>query len=137
MNYFALVFIGLLLTYGCLCDQTAKENLVNSQSKPNSTQFKLNQNVANIAHQLNSTEVHSIRFINQTNLDLKPVSLNNLLDRIYKNDDLTANSTQFREMNVIDSRKDMQTAAGHKHHKVVEHHHHHHHTKWSSNLSKP
>lgn len=120
MNYFALVFIGLLLTYGCLCDQTAKENLVNNIINKND-----NSTAVQNDHQTNTTTTSTKFIINtgrQSLLSNQTVSLNNLLDRIYQNTDLNANSTQFKEMNVIDSKSDMQTAAGHKH-KVVEHHH--------------
>lgn len=159
MNCLAsVIFIGSLLTYGCLCDQTiassTASSLGSSLSDPqlsvdrNSTvQFKQldpierigpgeaqliaadslagqpspNSTVTAAASSLKASELlppHS----NQTGADdLRPVSLNNLLDRIYRKNDLASNSTQFREFSVIDSAKDMQTAA-HKHHKVVEHH---------------
>ena len=168
MNYFTLAFLSLLFTYGCLCNQTAKENLIienlgidqedeNSMTTTttiieykqsldplNQTADQLNeidefkQDTNQIDQFLNSSNSLStssafnqnsvIPLFNNQSVDLKPVSLNNLLDRIYKKNEL--NNTQFREMNIIDKEKDMQTAAGHKHHKVVEHHHHHHHGKF-------
>lgn len=150
MNHFTLIFISLLFTYGlCLCDQNFSENQLNLIVKENSTIFKykqsgsINQQIPTPATnqndnhnlttlstnltQITATTARNSLSFNQTNLDLKPISLNNLLDRMYRKNDMHLNSTQFKEMNIIDKEKDMQTAAGHKHHKVVEHHHHHHH----------
>lgn len=152
----SVIFIGLLLTYGCLCDQTANQTasqLVGVSPRPFSDQnstlhFKQLTSIVRVGPIESPTngQVRSISIVSQPNSNstvtaaasspkasepllpqfnqtaaLRPVSLNNLLDRIYHKNDLTTNSTQFREFSVIDSAKDMQTAA-HKHHKVVEHH---------------
>lgn len=168
MSYFTLVFIGHLLAYGCLCDQTAKQNLINhnldqlnldlDQNLFQNKDRNLNQSSIQINNKLNSIQLNPLidqnsKIVinrdnqinqpynstlktskppfNQTNnvllVDLKPLSLDSMLDRIYKKNELTSNNTLFREMNIIDKKSDMQTAAGHHKHKVVEHHHHHHH----------
>lgn len=139
MNQFTLIFIGfLLIFYGfCRCEQFAKDSKVDLLADKN-VDKKFVDNSTVYAVQLGQIDRHNrsdystsiartMLSFNETALDLRPPSLDNLLDRMYKQNDLTLNSTQFREMNVIDKEKDMQTAAGHKHHKVVEHHHHHHH----------